>query len=1187
VKAGPPAPGTYTYQVTTTYGGCPGGSQNVVVVVNPLPTVSVNSSTICQGSSATVVATPGTAGNYSYSWTVPTGATNPGNISSFTTSVPGTYTVVIRNTITNCASASASGVVTLNSVDAGTIGSNQTICTGNIPGPFTASAATGAGLLTYQWQSSSTGCNGAWSNIAGANSAVYAAPAGLTQTISYRRIVTSTLNSLQCTDTTNCVTVTVNPLPTATISGNSTICSGQTTAVVINLTGTAPWSITYTDGTTIFTINNISASSYVLPLSPVATTTYSLVSVNDANCPNSATGSAIVTVNPLPTATISGNATICAGALSPKITFSGANGTAPYTFVYRLNGGSPIAITTGSNSFILPSSNVPGTYVYTLVSVSDANGCSNPQTGIATVTVNPITTSVTNVTVCSNQLPYNWNGTNYSAVGVYTFTTTNAAGCDSVATLNLTIKATSTSTTNISICPNQMPYNWNGTSYNAGGVYTFITTNAAGCDSIATLNLTIKATTTSTTNVAVCSNQLPYNWNGTNYSAAGSYTFTTTNAAGCDSVATMNLSTKATSTSTTSIAVCSNQLPYNWNGTNYSAAGFYTFTTTNGAGCDSVATLNLLIRATSTSTTNVAVCSNQLPYNWNGTNYSAAGSYTFTTTNAAGCDSVATLNLSVPATITSASSVTVCSNQLPYNWNGTNYSAAGSYTFTTTNAAGCDSVATLNLSTKSTSTSTTNVAVCSNQLPYNWNGTNYSAAGSYTFTTTNAAGCDSVATLTLTIKSPTTSTTNVAVCSNQLPYNWNGTNYNTAGSYTFTTTNAAGCDSVATLNMSIKATTVSTTNVAVCSNQLPYNWNGTNYNTAGSYTFTTTNAAGCDSVATLNMSIKATTVSTANVAVCSNQLPYNWNGTNYSTAGSYTFTTTNAAGCDSVATLNMSIKSPTTSTTNVAVCSNQLPYNWNGTNYSAAGSYTFTTTNAAGCDSVATLTLTIKLPTTSTTNVAVCSNQLPYNWNGTNYSAAGSYTFTTTNAAGCDSVATLNLSIKATTVSTTNVAVCSNQLPYNWNGANYSTAGSYTFTTTNAAGCDSVATLNMSIKATTVSTTNVAVCSNQLPYNWNGTNYNTAGSYTFTTTNAAGCDSVATLNMSIKATTVSTANVAVCSNQLPYNWNGTNYSTAGSYTFTTTNAAGCDSGGDIEYVDQVANHSSTTNVAGLFQSIAL
>src|SRR5262249_25944213 len=160
------------------------------------------------------------------------------------------------------------------------------------------------------------------------------------------------------------------------------------------------------------------------------------------------------------------------------------------------------------------------------------------------------------------------------------------------------------------------------------------------------------------------------------------------------------------------------------------------------------------------------------------------------------------------------------------------------------------------------------------------------------------------------------------------------------------------------------------------------------------YTFTMTNAAGCDSVATLNLAINATTTSTTNVTVCTSQLPYNWNGTDYGTAGIYSFTTTNAAGCDSVATLNLSVNTRTTSTTDVTICPSQVPYSWNGTDYDAAGTYTFTTTNAAGCDSIATLNLSIRAITTSTTNVAVCSNQLPYNWNGTDYNGAGSYTFT-------------------------------------------------------------------------------------------------------------------------------------------------------------------------------------------------
>ncbi len=50
------------------------------------------------------------------------------------------------------------------------------------------------------------------------------------------------------------------------------------------------------------------------------------------------------------------------------------------------------------------------------------------------------------------------------------------------------------------------------------------------------------------------------------------------------------------------------------------------------------------------------------------------------------------------------------------------------------------------------------------------------------------------------------------------------------------------------------------------------------------------------------------------------------------------------------------------------------------------------------------------LTTTSTTSANACGS---YTWNGTTYTASGSYTFTTTNTAGCDSIATLNLTIVA------------------------------------------------------------------------------------------------------------------------------------------------------------------------------
>ena len=148
-----------------------------------------------------------------------------------------------------------------------------------------------------------------------------------------------------------------------------------------------------------------------------------------------------------------------------------------------------------------------------------------------------------------------------------------------------------------------------------------------------------------------------------------------------------------------------------------------------------------------------------------------------------------------------------------------------------------------------------------------------------------------------------------------------------------------------------------------------------------------------------------------------------------------------------------------TSTTNTTICSNQLPYSWNGNTYTAAGTYNDTLTSASGCDSIATLVLTVNPVVTSTTNTTICSNQLPYSWNGNNYTAAGTYNDTLTSAAGCDSIATLVLTVNPVVTSTTNTTICSNQLPYSWNGNNYTSAGTYNDTLTSAAGCDSIATL--------------------------------------------------------------------------------------------------------------------------------
>src|SRR5439155_170217 len=149
---------------------------------------------------------------------------------------------------------------------------------------------------------------------------------------------------------------------------------------------------------------------------------------------------------------------------------------------------------------------------------------------------------------------------------------------------------------------------------------------------------------------------------------------------------------------------------------------------------------------------------------------------------------------------------------------------------------------------------------------------------------------------------------------------WNGQSYNAAGSYNVTLTSTAGCDSVATLNLSVNPNVTSITNTAVCPRSVEHSVEKQCYNAAGSYNVTLTSASGCDSVATLNPSVNPNVTSVRNTAVGPSQSPYSWNGQSYNAAGSYNVTLTSASGCDSVATLNLSVNPNVSSITNTAVC---------------------------------------------------------------------------------------------------------------------------------------------------------------------------------------------------------------------------------------------------------------------------
>ena len=99
--------------------------------------------------------------------------------------------------------------------------------------------------------------------------------------------------------------------------------------------------------------------------------------------------------------------------------------------------------------------------------------------------------------------------------------------CQSTSSNTISISNTSTTYTDTTICDSS--YDWNGSTYSSTGTFTYSTVNEAGCDSIVILNLTINNSTSSITDVTSCDS---YDWNGNSYTTSGVYTFNTINSLG-------------------------------------------------------------------------------------------------------------------------------------------------------------------------------------------------------------------------------------------------------------------------------------------------------------------------------------------------------------------------------------------------------------------------------------------------------------------------------------------------------------------------------------------------------------------------------------------------------------------------------------------------------------------------------
>jgi hypothetical protein len=309
-------------------------------------------------------------------------------------------------------------------VTAGTVGSDQTICSGGDPAAFTVTvAATGSGALTYQWQNNTTGCGGAFSNIAGATAASYNPPAGLLLTTYYQRIVTSTLNGVACSATSNCITVTVNNVTGGTVGSDQTICSGGDPAAFTETgaaTGSGALTYQWQSNTTgcggVFSnIAGATATTYDPPAGLVQTTYYRRVvtsTLNGVAC-TAFSNCITVTINNVTPGTIAGNQTICSGGNPAAFTvLVAATGTGVLTYQWQSNttgcGGVFSDIAGATTATYDPPAGLLVTTYYRRIVTSTFNGVScTANSNCLTVTINNVTAGTvgSDQTICSGGDP--------------------------------------------------------------------------------------------------------------------------------------------------------------------------------------------------------------------------------------------------------------------------------------------------------------------------------------------------------------------------------------------------------------------------------------------------------------------------------------------------------------------------------------------------------------------------------------------------------------------------------------------------------------------------------------------------------------------------------------------------------------------------------------------------------------
>ena len=709
------------------------------------------------------------------------------------------------------------------------------------------------------------------------------------------------------------------------------------------------------------------------------------------------------------------------------------------------------------------------------------------------------------ITICEGT-PFEYMGFNqHTAPGTYRMKLqSQVTGCDSI--VNFTIRHTKAFETTIdtTICYGTY-YEFNGQQLTEPGKYVANLKACemyGECDSIVTLNLSVTTPIITSLNPVICAGG-EYYWDGadTTLATRGTYTRTFLAANGCDSVVTVTLTVIDPVTVPVAYALPEGG-SYTFGEQVITEAGVYSkHDESLVTGCDSITELTVTIIPAPVTPLYEAIC--------------AGGSYTFAgkeytepcvvrdTTYAEETHymAITELHLTVNPILTNNLGAKYINAGDTYDFYGKTLSETGIYYDTISSlVTGCDSINYINLVVLTNTTGTESMTICSSELPLVWKNMTIEKEGTYTFDTLTVYGTDSAVVLTLDVIQPVTATLRESFCEGG-SYELNGKIYTVAGTYYDTVVSAVtGCDSIITLVLTRNDAPVIPLTAAICEGSA-YTFGDKELTVAGIYRDTTYAAeTHCMEIQELTLTVNRPVSTNIVENICENDV-YDFFGEPLTETGTYSHTLqSQVTGCDSVIHLTLNVAAVTTKNIGKAICEGDS-YDFAGQTLSEAGIYSDTLRNIFGCDSLITvLTLTVNEPTTYEYDYALCSGG-KYEFFGKELTVAGTYTDTTVNKAGCDSIVTVHLTINEPLTGTQYAEFCGEV--YYYQGQPYS-AGTHEVWTKNEQGCDSIVTLVLTQTFDVHDTLNVTLCAGETYSDENFT-VNEPGTYYAESSTLSGC----------------------------------------------------------------------------------